>query len=139
MERMKRIESWSYAELVLANTEEADKGKLACLDTSSGEVVAGQEATGLLPIGYFTENKTGDGSATVRVQFFREKWIHRFDNSGTDAVAAADVGKLVYVEDDTTVSATDNTGARSAAGRAWKRTDSHVWVEMADSPTGLDA
>lgn len=139
MERMTREENWSYAELVLADSEVAEKGKMACLDTASGEVVIGQASTTIIPIGYFEENKTGDGTLKVRVRFFREKKLHRWDNSDSDAVDAADIGSLCYVEDDTTVAATDGASSLSVAGRVWAVTTSWVLVEMAESPTGLAA
>jgi hypothetical protein len=139
MERMTRNEAWSYFEHTLTSAVVAEKGKMACIDTATGLVTKGGTSTTLLPVGYFEESKTGDGTAKVRVRFFRERRLHRWDNSGTDAVAAADIGNLCYVEDDTTVAATDGTSTLSPAGRVFAVTTDHVLVEMADSPTGATA
>lgn len=129
-ERSRRREAWSYFEHVLANAEDAEKGHIACIDTASGELVAGQSGTGLLPIGYFEETLTGDGVKAVRVQLFREIWLDRFDNaSAPDAVGASDVGSVCYLADSTTVT-TDASG-NSVAGRVWKVSAEGVLVQMA--------
>jgi hypothetical protein len=55
-----------------------------------------------------------------------EEGIFKWANSGSDAVVAADVGALVYIEDDQTVSHTA-TG-KSAAGRCVQLDSDGVWV-----------
>ena len=131
MKRMTRREAWSYYEGVLANSEVAEQGHLACIDTSSGEIVVGQVGTGLRPIGYFDESKTGNGTLTVRVQLFREIWVDRFANgTSTDAVAASDIGNLCYVLDSQTVSIDSDTDSRSVAGRIWGLQNGGVLVEV---------
>lgn len=55
-----------------------------------------------------------------------DEGIFKWANSGTDAVVAADVGSLVYIEDDQTVSHTA-TG-KSAAGRCVRLDSDGVWV-----------
>lgn len=127
-ERITRRESWSYYEGVLADTEEAEKGHLAAIDLSSGEIVVGQTGTGLLVIGVFDETKTGDGTVTVRVRLSKEIWIDVFanDSAGTPVVAA-DVGSTCYVLDSETV--TGAASGNSKAGRVWKVTANQVWVE----------
>lgn len=129
-QRAKRIEAWSYFEHTLASGEEAERGHLACIDTSSGELVVGQTGEGLIPIGYFDRDLTGDGAAKARVQLFSEKMIHRWANdSGAGEVDSADVGSSCFIKDSETVTITA-TGA-SPAGRVWAANASYVWVEMA--------
>ena len=103
---------WSYP---LANGEVAERGKLACIDTANaGVIVAGQTATGLIPIGRFMADLTGDGTTKVPIRFFHEITPIWWDNDTVTAVAIADRGTLCYIKDAETVSG-DNTG-RSAAG-----------------------
>ena len=91
----------------------------------------GQVGTGLRPIGYFDESKTGNGTLTVRVQLFREIWVDRFANgTSTDAVAASDIGNLCYVLDSQTVSIDSDTDSRSVAGRIWGLQNGGVLVEV---------
>jgi hypothetical protein len=117
-ERASRREAWSYFEHVLKNAESVEKGEMACLDTASGELVKGQAATTLIPIGTFEVSMVGNGTALARVRLYREVELHWWDNDDSpNNVASADVGKSVYIKDDRTVS-TLGTG-RSIAGRAW--------------------
>ena len=129
-ERMTRREAWSYVERVLANLAVAEKGHLACIELSTGEIVPGAADTTLRPIGFFEENLVGDGVKTVRVRLFREVWLDRLANSAGDPVADANFGDLCYVEDSSTVAATNGGGTLSAAGRVWGATTTHVLVEM---------
>jgi hypothetical protein len=130
-ERRIREEDWSEGNFVLANSEEAEKGHIACLDLTSGEVVAGQVDANLRTLGIFTQTLTGDGTLRVGVKLPREVKLHWFKNDGTDAVAASDIGALCYVLDSETVSASHDTNARSAAGRVWGVNATHgVLVEL---------
>lgn len=129
-ERMTRREAWSYFEHTLANTEVAEKGNVACIDTASGEIVAGQTGDGLLPIGYFDETRTGNGTAKVRVRLFREIWVDRFANAGApNAVAASDIGSFCYLAGPATV--TMAASGNSIAGRVWGVSSAGVLVQMA--------
>lgn len=116
--RASKRTSISRVALVLANTIVAEKGQMACVDTASGEVTIGDTSTTLVPIGYFDEDLTGDGTLTVQVRLFQEVWVHWFDNdtAGTPVVAA-DLIQDCYVLDGATVTG-DATGA-SVAGRVW--------------------
>lgn len=115
-ERMVIEAHWGYIALPLASAEVAEKGKLACIDTANnGIIIAGATATGLVPLGIFQENLTGDGTTTVQIKLFREIQAIWWDNdTGGTPVVAADRGGLCYILDDSTVSG-DNTG-RSTAG-----------------------
>lgn len=97
---------------------------------SGGYLVPVTEATGL-DGGFRAEESVdntggaaGDKSCKVRSGIF--KW----ENSGTDPVTIADVGALVYGEDNQTVSKTDNTGARSAVGRLYEVDTDGVFVSQ---------
>lgn len=129
-QRMTRREAWSYFEHVLANNEEAERGNVACIDLSTGEIVAGQTGTGLLPIGYFDQDLIGDGTAFVRVKLFREIWIDRFANADSpNDVAASDIGNICYLAGPATVTM-DGSG-NSVAGRVWGVSSAGVLVQMA--------
>jgi len=132
---MTRNEAWKYFEHPLTAAQVAERGELACIDTSTGLLVLGATSTTLRPIGYFDEDVTGDGTTNVRVRLFDEIRVHWWDNdTGGTPVVAADVGSLCYVLDDRTVTG-DATGA-SAAGRVWGiNTTYGVAVEM----IGFDA
>lgn len=109
-------------ERVLANSEKAFQGGLACIDTSDGSLVAGQTGEGLLPIGIFDgipeSGVTGNGTIKVKVRLFKEVWAWWFVNDTTpNAVTDAHVGSLVYVLDDQTVTAL--AAGNSVAGRVW--------------------
>lgn len=133
-ERKRREASWSRGDHVLSSGEVAEKGKMACLDTASGEVVAGQASTTLVPLGYFDENLTGDGTKKVAVSYFRERVLHWWDNSSSaDEIGDGDVGSDCYIASDTAVALTDGTGTRSKAGRIMAVSARYgVLVEMAD-------
>jgi hypothetical protein len=110
--------NWSYHSFVLTNAKVAQKGHLACLDLSTGEVVPGEEQTDLLAIGWFTENKTGDGTLKVRVRLTDEvKAFWLANDSAPNDVAASDRGNTCYIKDSETVSMDSNSSARSIAGR----------------------
>lgn len=129
-QRTTRTEKWSYFEHVLANTEVAEKGNVACIDTASGEIVASQSGAGLLAIGYFDENLTGNGTAKVRVRLFREITLERLANAAApNAVAASNIGSFCYLAGPATVT-TDATG-NSLAGRVWGVSSAGVLVQMA--------
>lgn len=115
-ERIIREANWGHNDFVLTSGEVAEKGHMACFDTSTGEVVPGQLSTTLLPIGWFAESLTGDGVKKVAVRLFEEiaaAWWQN-DSAGTP-VLAADVGQECYVLNSSGVTM-DSSGA-SKAGR----------------------
>lgn len=127
--RMTRRESWSYFEHVLADNEVAEQGNIACIDLSTGELVAGDEDTGLLPIGYFDRDLEGDGVAKARVRLFGEIQVDRFANDSNDPVTVADIGSMCFIAGPATVSI-EGSG-RSVAGRVWGVSSDGVLVQMA--------
>jgi hypothetical protein len=111
------------------------QGSLVVLN--AGYAVRGSTATSLVAIGRAkrtTVNAGADGAvpvdntglgigtAYIEVDEGTFKWL----NSGTDAVVAADVGAVVYIEDDQTVSHT-STG-KSVAGVCVRLDSDGVWV-----------
>lgn len=114
-ERMVIEANWGYIPLVLKSGEVAEKGHLACLDTTqSGKVVKGATSATLIPIGIFQESFTGDGGKKISIKLFQEIKAFWWDNDSGTAVVAADIGTWAYIKDSHTVSG-DDTG-RSVAG-----------------------
>ena len=72
------------------------------------------------------DNTGADGALSVLV---RRGKAFKFANSAADAVTQASMGKVCYIEDDQTVSATSDTGARSAAGKVIGVETDGVWVQ----------
>lgn len=132
-DRMTRKEVWGYFERPLKNAVVAVKGQIACIDTADGALVPVSTATTLVPIGYFKESFTGNGTRVMRVELFKDVVLHRFDNDtvGTDGVEDADVMKVCYLKDGSTV--TEVATGRSVAGRVWAANASHVLVELLDA------
>lgn len=93
-------------EFVLTDTAEAKQGELACGLAATGMVSPAEVAADQTPIGFFTEDMTGDGVAKVGVQLFQEVNAYLFTNdSGAPvanafamAYAAADAGSVSATE-----------------------------------------
>ena len=120
-EVMVREERWTRHRFPLSGGELAEKGGMACIDTSSGEVVAGQASTTLIFIGRFAEtvdNSAGGSAVPCDVNLMRELVITRFVNDSGTAVASSDVGADCYILDDRTV--TMATSGNSKCGRVWE-------------------
>jgi hypothetical protein len=133
---MTREEDWSYAAFILTSGQTAVKGEMACLDTSNGNVTPGQASTTLVPIGYFGDDVTGDGTLTVRVRLFRESKLHWFANdTNPNNVTAANIGSEVYIKDSKTV--TTASSGNSKGGRVWAVNATYgVLLEMGIGVTG---
>ncbi len=104
-------------------------GGIVALDAGYG--IAGAAAVGKPALGIAlqdVDNTTGSsGDLWVEVR----RGTFTFNNSSAgDAIAQADFMKLVYIVDDETVAKTDNSGARSVAGRMVGLESGQVWVEM---------
>lgn len=96
---------------------------------SSGYATKGQAATGMTYIGRAeaqVDNSGGsNGDKSIQVRRGKDfKW----KNSATSAITQADVGKVCYIEDDETVSKTDQAGTLSAAGTITGVESDGVWV-----------
>jgi len=120
---------------VLASGEVAVVGEIASLNTADGEFYAGQALTTLVPRGYFSESKTGDGTVTVKVELFHPVRQHGFTNdTGGGEVLAANIGSECFIKDGDTVSMTSTN--RSKAGRVAGLEGGIVWVENGPAVTG---
>jgi hypothetical protein len=70
------------------------------------------------------DNSAGDdGDATVVIELPRTVFCLLFTNDETAPVVQANIFGKVYLLNPTTVSADDDDGSRSIAGRAWKIED----------------
>lgn len=107
--------------VTVASGESAVRGHTAYGNPATGTVLADPDGTtGLIPLGYFTEDLTGDGSATTLVDLFEEIRLEGYTNDDApNAVAAADLFSNVYAKDGATVSTNDASSSRSVAGRAF--------------------
>jgi hypothetical protein len=117
-ERMSSFERWTYKEFPLAVGNKAFQGAIAALDLSTGKVEPGHAETDLFVIGKFAETVDATAAeALVNVNLGMEIEVEWWDNSGTNPVAATDVGSLCYVEDDQTAAISASGG--SVLGRVW--------------------
>lgn len=114
-ERMIGEAAWGYHDFLLKSGVVAEKGHLACLDTTeAGKVVAGKASATLIPIGHFMESFTGDGVKRIQVKLFWELRLYWWKNDATAPLAAADIGTFAFILDSQTVTS-DDTG-HSVAG-----------------------
>jgi hypothetical protein len=90
------------------------QGGVACFDTSTGLVAKAAASTTMIPIGKFAESKLVASGETVLVELFRELECEWLANSVANAVDAAAVGSLVYLEDDQTVRCDPRRAGRDA-------------------------
>lgn len=97
---------------------------------ASGYAAPGSVATTLTYLGRADESVDNTGGANGATEILvRRKKAFKFANSGTDAVSQSAVGKTCYIENSTTVSATNGTNSRSAAGTVLQIDSDGVWVE----------
>lgn len=97
---------------------------------ATGYGAPGSAALNLTYLGRFDENKDNTGGADGALNVMvRRKKVFKWKNSGTDAVDQSCLGKVCYIEDDETVSKTDDTGARSQCGIVVGIDSDGVWVE----------
>ncbi len=114
---IRRKANWKIVSFTLTSAVVAVKGKMACLDTSTGKVTKGGTSTTLIPIGVFEENKTGTGSNTVSVRLARELELLEWKNDDApNNLGATHIGSTCYIKDDETVSSSSATNTRSVAG-----------------------
>jgi hypothetical protein len=117
MDRSKVREVWDFMERALKNAAVSVKGEIACINTADGALVPVSTATTLVPIGYFCQSMTGDGTTLCRVELFKSVELQEFANDSSTPVTDAMVMAQCYLKDGKTVSG-DATG-RSNAGRVW--------------------
>ncbi|MBP9100482.1 MAG: hypothetical protein KBF68_03705 [Nitrosomonas sp.] len=96
---------------------------------SAGYATKGQAATGMTYFGRAEEQMDNSGgSAGDKNILVRRGKAFKWNNSGTSAITQADLGKVCYIEDDQTVSKTDQAGTLSAAGTIVGVDSDGVWV-----------
>lgn len=97
--------------------------------SATGYATPGATAATLTYLGRaeeYVDNTGGaDGAVSVRVKRAR---AFAWKNSGTDPVTQASLGKVAYIVDDETVSATDGDSAQSAAGVVLGIDANGVWI-----------
>lgn len=103
--------------VTLASAESAVRGQTAYGNPADGTAVADPDGTtGLIPLGYFTEDLEGDGTQTTLVDLFEELQAEGYTNDDApNAIDASDVFTNVYAKDGATVSTLSTN--RSVAGR----------------------
>lgn len=100
---------------------------------SAGYATKGQAAVGMTYLGRAEEQvDNSTGSAGDKNILVRRGKAFKWKNSGTSAITQADVGRICYIEDDQTVSKTDQTGTLSAAGTIVGVETDGVWVAEAE-------
>jgi len=123
--RTKRRDGTVFAHPVKAGAR-IWQGALVMLE--GGYAVPAREAAGLVAAGVAragADNAAGaDGALTVEV----ERGCFAFENAGD--ITRAHIGQQAYAVDDQTVSASDNNGARSAAGTIMDVNEDGVWVRI---------
>lgn len=102
---------------VLHTGDTVNQGEAVGFDTATNDVRPMGSSVNQKFLGFAAETLTGDGTTKLRVSLPGEIWGEWFANSGTDAVAATDLGSDCYAEDAKTVAATDGTGTLSKMGR----------------------
>lgn len=134
-ERLINSKVISRIERALKNGEAAEKGNIAAIDLTDGALVVGAVAATLIPIGWFEETLTGDGTTKIGVTLFSPIECAVLINSGTGPVDDGDMCALCYLHSAFEVSMTA-TG-KSFAGRVWGISGSgagaKVFVQMAPS------
>jgi len=133
-----RYKTFKTIQVILATSEVAVKGNLAAIDTSDGLAYScATESTTLMPIGRFAEALTGDGSATVLIDLFDEVSAHAFVNdTAPNNVSIANLWSEVYIKNQTTVSTSSNSNARSKAGRVIAIENSLIYIQAGFAVTG---
>lgn len=73
-------------------------------------------------------DNTGGAAGAITVQVRRKRAFY-WQNSGTDPVTQASLGKTAYIVDDQTVSATNGGNTQSAAGIVVGLDANGVWID----------
>jgi hypothetical protein len=104
-------------------------GALVALD-ASGNAVPGSTAATLKAAGRAEENVVNNPGAAGAKFINVRRGVFKYANSATDAVTAAHLLGVCYIEDDQTVAATDGGATRSPAGRVLEIETDGVWVDI---------
>ena len=115
----------------IAAATKIEAGKMAVIN-ALGYGAEGSEALNLKYIGRWREtvdNSAGANGALIGEADFDQAF--QWKNSALNAVDQSCLGKEVFIEDDETVSKTDNAGARSSAGICLGFDADGVWTAPA--------
>lgn len=94
-------------------------GAIVSVDTS-GNARPGRTSTTDVVVGYADRKVSNSGgSAGDKSTEGVSRGIVEMENSGSDPVTVASIGRTVYLVDDQTVAATNGTNTRIAAGTFW--------------------
>jgi hypothetical protein len=104
-------------------------GSLVALD-AAGNAVPGSVATTLTAAGRAEEQVDNSAGAAGDLSVLVRRGVFQFKNSAGDPIDRTHIGGTAYIEDDETVSATDGTGTRSAAGKIIDLDSAGVWIEI---------
>lgn len=132
-DKPRTVKQFKTLGFTLTSGTKAYKGARAAIRVPTGKVVPATSAATDLVIGVFADNVDATSAdKTVQVDLEREITAEWYVNAtSTDAVAATDLGKAVYVLDDATVTITP---AGAIAGRCWGVSSTQgVLVEKLDS------
>lgn len=113
--------------LKIAANAKGEQGTFAVI--SGGYAAPGSTALNLIAVGRFKKTVDNTGGAAGAKDAPVESGIFQWDNSGGDAIAAADVGKDCFIVDEHTVAKTDGGGTRSRAGKVIAVDADGVWVQ----------
>lgn len=121
-QRSRSQDVWKYRQFTLASGSKAYKGGQCVINPGTGKVIPASAAVGQISIGVFAEtvdaSSTGTNADTpINVDLVREVQLEWWPNSGSNAVAATDLGALCYMEDDNVVGISPI--GFSLAGRVW--------------------
>lgn len=97
---------------------------------ATGFAAPGSVATGLTYLGRADQavSNAGGADGAQQVVVSRGK-AFKWNNSATDPITQASLGKQCFIEDDETVAATNGTNTRSAAGIVVAIENDGIWVE----------
>jgi hypothetical protein len=101
------------------------EGSLVVIE--NGYAIPGKEATDIIPVGraqQFVDNTGGLADKTIRVK----KGCFKWNNDTSNSVSEEDLFKNCYIVDDCTVSISDNSKARTVAGKVVGVENDGVWV-----------
>jgi hypothetical protein len=104
--------------------------------TSTGYLTQAAAAGGVRVVGRMVQEVDNSAGAAGDLYGLVETGVFEFDNKGGDTVGIADVGGLVYVEDEFTIRKTPGTSL--AAGRLWgfEGESGKPLIDLRDSPPG---
>jgi hypothetical protein len=116
--RRQSQEVWIKHQFTLKSGTKAWKGGKCVISPGTGKVIPAVAGVGYTEIGTFDEDiDATSADALVNVNLNRQLTLEYWVNSGTNAIAATDLGAIAYSEDDNVVGI--SPVGYSPAGRIW--------------------